>query len=316
MNDRNRSGFTLVELLVVIAIIGILIALLLPAVQAAREAARRTQCGNKLSQLILAVHNYELAHAMLPYGVVNAVGPILNQPQGYHISWVARILPFIEEPNAFRQLDFSVGAYDPKNLPVRRLTISTLLCPSSGAPDVGRSCYAACHHDVEAPIDVDNHGAFFLNSRISFEDVSDGSSQTIFLGEKLILQSDNDLGWLSGTRSTLRNTGSRINAGLGSPPPTLAPWEIGLPEQESGAAAPAGAATAQVTEGNGGDPRGAAAQNPNVLTIVGGFGSHHAGGALFAFGDGSVQFLSESILPPVYQQLGHRADGKLLDDAW
>ncbi len=122
MNRPRPSAFTLVELLVVIAIIGILIALLLPAVQAAREAARRTQCMNNVSQLILAIHNYEMAHEVFPAGVVNAKGPILNRPQGYAISWVARILPYIEQNNAFRSLDFSVGAYAPKNWPVRVMT--------------------------------------------------------------------------------------------------------------------------------------------------------------------------------------------------
>jgi len=80
MNSRRTNGFTLVELLVVIAIIGILVALLLPAVQAAREAARRSQCQNHLSQLILAVHNYEMAHQVFPPGTINPTGPIVNVP--------------------------------------------------------------------------------------------------------------------------------------------------------------------------------------------------------------------------------------------
>ncbi len=76
------------------------------------------------------------------------------------------------------------------------------------------SSYAGCHHDVEAPIDVKNHGVFFLNSRITRDDITDGTSFTIFFGEKKI--QDDDLGWLSGTRATLRNTGAAINATAGS----------------------------------------------------------------------------------------------------
>ena len=76
---------------------------------------------------------------------------------------------------------------------------------------VGVSSYAACHHDVEAPIDVENHGVFYLNSSIRHEDIPDGSSYTIFVGEKRI--ASQDLGWLSGTRATLRNTGTPLNAG-------------------------------------------------------------------------------------------------------
>jgi prepilin-type N-terminal cleavage/methylation domain-containing protein/prepilin-type processing-associated H-X9-DG protein len=324
MNRPRPSAFTLVELLVVIAIIGILIALLLPAVQAAREAARRTQCMNNLSQLILAVHNYEMAHEVFPAGVVNAKGPILNRPQGYAISWVARILPFIEENNTFRAIDFSVGAYAPKNRPVRVMTINTLICPSDPTALQGRSSYAGCHNSVEAPIDTNNNGVLILNQFLRSEDLQDGASQTIFLGEKITLQSDNDLGWLSGTRATLRNTGSRINVGIGKPKATTAPW---LEDPAAGLTGAAGAADGGSADGKSDKTREAAAAEASPpdqgkeggkatnakLLAVGGFGSYHPGGANFAMGDGSVKYLSESISPPIFQQLGDRDDGKLLD---
>ncbi len=124
------KGFTLVELLVVIAIIGILIALLLPALQAAREAARRSQCANQLVQLGLAMHTYEHAHGYFPPGVIDKQGPIRNVPSGYHMSWVTQILPYIEEGNTYRHIDFKQGAYARKNAPARAVVIGVLICPS------------------------------------------------------------------------------------------------------------------------------------------------------------------------------------------
>jgi len=297
MKRQNMRGFTLVELLVVIAIIGILIALLLPAVQAAREAARRMQCTNNLVQLGLALANYDAAHETLPPGVVNPEGPIRNVPKGYHMSWLVQVLPYIEEQVTFKYVDFSVGAYDKKNAPVAGAEISIFVCPSDPGPyrgpyrDEGRwpASYAGCHHDVEAPIDADNHGVFFLNSSIRAMDIPDGASHTIFAGEKQ-LDAD-DLGWMSGTRSTLRNTGTMINM---------------TPRVEN-----AGDTFGSVGEAIAGQ----AAEGPQAAgddLAVGGFSSYHPGGANFLFGDGSVRFLSESMANDVYEQLGHRADGKLL----
>ena len=208
---RNSSrGFTLVELLVVIAIIGILIALLLPAVQSAREAARRMQCVNNLSQLGLALQSYEAACEVLPPGVVDAKGPIFNGPEGYHLSWIVQILPYMEQGVAYKHIDFDFGAYAKENRPVAEIQISTLRCPSSASYGPGSVEYAGCHHDVEKQIDVDDHGMFFLNSSLRTREVPDGASHTIFVGEKVDDQIP-CLGWMSGTRATLRNTGVPIN---------------------------------------------------------------------------------------------------------
>jgi prepilin-type N-terminal cleavage/methylation domain-containing protein len=211
----HATGFTLVELLVVIAIIGVLVALLLPAIQAAREAARRTQCANQLAQLIVAVHNYEMAHSLYPPGTIEAQGPIQNHSWGYHHNWIIQLLPYMEQSAKYNHIDRSVGVYHPNNFPVRILTMGTLICPSQASATDGYSSYAAVHHDVEAPIDANNNGVFFLNSRIGYQDVKDGSAWTIFLGEKLIEQGD--LGWMSGTNATLRNTGATpVGSGWGT----------------------------------------------------------------------------------------------------
>ncbi len=296
MKLANRRGFTLVELLVVIAMIGILIALLLPAVQASRETARRVRCVNNLAQLGMALHNYEAGYEVLPPGVVNPNGPIHNAPNGYHMSWLVQVLPYIEEEVTYRHVDFSAGVYDPKNQVVRRVKIRSFLCPSDtsglSGSGVGNGAaaianYAGCHHDVEAPIDQDNHGVLFLNSRIGSRDVTDGASHTLYVGEKRI--DETDLGWMSGTRATLRNTGS---------PPD---WPAATP------------LAANRMEGTA-DERPVTPLAPDL--VVGGFSSWHPGGANFLMGDGAAQFIASTIDASVFQQLGHRADGKLFSQPY
>jgi len=291
MYTRRRFGFTLIELLVVIAIIGILIALLLPAIQACREAARRITCVNNLTQLGVALQHYQAAHEVLPPGTIDQKGPIRSVPKGYHMGWLVQLLPYVEEGVTFKNVDFSVGVYDKKNGPVRGLGIALFRCPSySGArvappeePLTSVSNYAGCHHDVEAPIDQDNHGVLFLNSHISSRDITDGTTHTIFLGEKL--GGRWDLGWMSGTRATLRNTGGPIGA-------TGEDGGPGWDEAEKPGAA-----------GDG-----------KAQLYVGGFASEHPAVSNFLFGDGAVHSLSDSTTPAVLQQLGHRADGKLLTE--
>jgi prepilin-type N-terminal cleavage/methylation domain-containing protein/prepilin-type processing-associated H-X9-DG protein len=211
MNPTRRQAFTLVELLVVIAIIGVLVALLLPAIQAAREASRRASCANTMRQLIVGLHHYEFANESFPPGVTNPTGPVRNLPAGDHLSWVARILPEIDEPARFNHVDATTGAYHQRNNDVRQKGFPLLICPSWGGDEAPVSCYAGVHHHVEAPIDDDNTGVLYLNSRVTRDDIKDGSTYTIAIGEKLprLFQ---DLGWMSGTPATLRNTGSSLNA--------------------------------------------------------------------------------------------------------
>ncbi len=120
---RRRAAFTLVELLVVIAIIGILIALLLPAVQAAREAARRSQCSNNLKQIGVALHNYVDANKSLPFGSIYFYASTPN-------IWTVAILPFIEEQPLYDQVNFNKSVFDPANASVANYAVSTFICPS------------------------------------------------------------------------------------------------------------------------------------------------------------------------------------------
>jgi prepilin-type N-terminal cleavage/methylation domain-containing protein/prepilin-type processing-associated H-X9-DG protein len=325
-NSASR-GFTLVELLVVIAIIGVLVALLLPAIQYAREAARRMTCANNLSQLIVAVNHYEMAHSFYPPGTIDAKGPILNARAGYHHNWLVQTLPYLEQENVWNAVDKSKSIYHAKNAPILTFTSSRMfLCPSQGGGGGTTSDYAACHHDTESPIDVDNNGIFFLNSRMQYRDVKDGSSNTIFLGEK---QNDfGDFEWCSGTRGTLRNTGWTINArtpamAMGTPgaPAGATPADpLDVPGLESDKKPAEPAATIKgvdettVRKGKAGGKAARLAVTIGGPLYVGGFSSAHPQGAQFAFGDGSVRYLSQMTSATVLQQLGHRADGKLTPD--
>jgi prepilin-type N-terminal cleavage/methylation domain-containing protein/prepilin-type processing-associated H-X9-DG protein len=287
---RRRAGFTLIELLVVIAIIAVLIALLLPAVQAAREAARRAQCVNNLVQISVATQNYESAHEMLPPGVVNPTGPVANTAKGYHVSWIVQILPYIEQANAFKKVNFRTGVYAAENGTVRMHQMNSFLCPSDGGPSTNGGAalnnYVACHNDSEAPIDRTNKGVFYLNSNTRYEDITDGSSCTIFFGERLRIPTD--LGWMSGTNATLRNAGTPVN---GKNPMLVASFTEDEEEKEK-------------VEAQTGDV--------DANLVVGGFGSRHPGGANFAFGDGSVRFLKNTMSLRVFRRLANRADGELV----
>jgi hypothetical protein len=154
------------------------------------------------------------------------------------------------------------------------------VCPSDWnlIETIGATSYAGCHHDAEAPIDVDNNGVLFLNSRIRHRDVRDGVSNTLFVGE--YLNSAGSLGWASGTRWSLRNAGGGITG------PTT---------RTRGSAAQAAL-----------PPEGTA-----EVLAVGGFSSTHAGGAHFAVGDGSVRFVNQNINPAAYKNLINRGDGEL-----
>lgn len=282
--DRRRRAFTAIELLVVIAIIAVLIALLLPAVQQARETARRMQCKNNLFQLSLALHNYYQSHQVFPPGSINDTGPIRDDQQGYQFGWIPQILPYLDERLAYQQLDFTQSAHAPRNVTVAKYTPPVLICPSMATAGL---CYVGVHHDQEAPIDVDNNGVLFLNSSIRYRDISDGRHSTLMLGES------RGASWQLGTGASLRNAGS-VKISQAELYPGRADYYSGE------VAAPQDAA---VDEGAG---------PTDPLLKVGGFGSSHVDGSNFALCDGSVRFISTRIDADVFRNLANRADGNLI----
>ena len=287
--QHYAGGFTLVELLVVISIIGILVALLLPAVSAAREAARQAQCLNNMTQLGLALHNFEYHFEVLPPGVTNPDGPIRNEAQGIHVSWIVKILPYMDQRPVFQRFEQEAGAYAAENSEARAASIPTLRCPVDllvRKPNdaVQLTSYAGCHHDREAPIDEDNNGLLFLNGSVRYSDIFDGSANTILVGESI--GGKDNLGWASGTRATLRNTGSFV-------------------QNRRFLNDVSGATQSVVVD------RSAV----NTELYVGGFGSFHAGDiANFSLADGSVRAISASIDPDIFRLLGNRADGEIMKD--
>jgi hypothetical protein len=236
-------------------------------------------------QLNLAVHDYMFTFEALPAGVTDTKGPIRNEPQGLHVSWIVQILPYMEELTLARLFDDSAGAYAAENAEVRATSISILMCPSNPGErtdetdKIAYSSYAGCYNDVEEPIDVDNRGLLFLNSKVRYDEIYDGSSKTLLLSEKL--NTPNDLGWVSGTRATLRNT-SKIE------------------ERQPRFGQPAAGEE---------DP---AKQEVADSLYVGGFGGYHPGVVNAALADGSARAISETIEPAILQLLGNRADGKIV----
>jgi len=197
---RRRRGFTLVELLVVIAIIGILVALLLPAIQAAREAARRTECANKMKQIGLALHNYHDTFSKFPPDAIwlgTTGGQVVPTPRERNFTWIALLLPFMEQQALHEEIDFSIPAYnqqvtgaDGQQVDLWRVQLGAFTCPSDTDTECnkgwGMSSYGgAAGWDGHRRMlnDRPRAGIFSLLDSATLSKVKDGTSNTIMVGE-------------------------------------------------------------------------------------------------------------------------------------
>ena len=170
---RHRSGFTLIELLVVIAIIAILIGLLLPAVQKVRDAAARAQCQNNLKQIGLACHSYHDTFTAFPPGVDDK-----------HFSAAAKLLPYIEQGNLYKAIDFKKPADDKANETARQAIIKTYLSPLDPLPGGPGASNYLFNAGSKYPL-KGNDGLFYLDSKVKLADITDGTSNTLLTGETL-----------------------------------------------------------------------------------------------------------------------------------
>jgi prepilin-type N-terminal cleavage/methylation domain-containing protein/prepilin-type processing-associated H-X9-DG protein len=313
---RQRPAFTLVELLVVIAIIGILVALLLPAVQAAREAARRSSCSNNLKQYGLAIHNHHDTKNTMPEGGNNWANP--------QVSWQVRLLPFAEQAPLYDQLKLDGSIDAPQQVlssgkPAREHKVPFARCSSDNSEDmIGgwfQTSYSGslgsqrtpsadgnCHPYLSIAEKQADHGNTLSMSDLSgpfgrlargckFAEVTDGLSNTIFVGEILPGCHDHTGGF----------------------------WQYnGMGNAHASTSVPINNMTtcfnsqAEAT-GKGGvtHPQ---CYNKSNWNFSWGFRSRHPGGAQFLLGDGSVRFLAQTVDHTTYQRLGGKADGNPLGD--
>ena len=309
---KYKFGFTLVELLIVIAIIGILAGLLLPAIQQARESARRASCTSNLAQVGMALNGYQLAFRHYPAGSVNDIGPITNIPIGFHHSWIVSLLPFMDEQLTYKNVDHISSIYAASNVKIRTRSIGILQCPSE--PN-GRafSSYAGIHHGSETPIDKDNSGILFLNSRIRSDDIEDGSTYTAIVGEKKI--EVGDLGWSSGTRASLRNMGpipknpvkkSFGSVGRGFPPGVSVDGSYMSPAAQPKIDSRPPESWIDLSD----IPQIEGASSPALA--VGQLSSNHVPGVNVLMADGAVEFMSNSVDATTRSNIGNRNDGNLV----
>jgi prepilin-type N-terminal cleavage/methylation domain-containing protein len=335
--QTNRRGFTLVELLVVIAIIGILVALLLPAVQAAREASRRSACGNNLKQIALAWHNYaDINKQRLPRTankVVRAADGSVADGNWNSYSALTMVLPFIEQSNVFNQLRWDQWHYDnsgsPGSLTVIRSRIPAFLCPSDpdfpSSSETGQTNYAVSEgSSVGWTVDNNGNGMFDRNRYKGFNDVTDGLSNTIMMGE--IIKGDNNNGQytvvsdvikgqsLSGYPLTFWSQAQLDTYGAGcasgsSNHNSFAGHRWAAPGNYNAAfncLAPPNWRYPACMECSGcgqGDSRGVFPSR-----------SRHPGGSQHAMGDGSVRLITGTINLQTYQALGSCNGGDIVNE--
>jgi prepilin-type N-terminal cleavage/methylation domain-containing protein/prepilin-type processing-associated H-X9-DG protein len=298
----RQSGFTLIELLIVITVIGVLIALLLPAVQAARDSARRFQCSNNLKQVGLALLNYHAHRKALPPGYVSDVSST-GVETGPGWGWMAHLLPHLEQTALANSIDYRRPIESPVNKAAREQLVSVLLCPSnelvsptwpaevrdaSGNP-MSEICQVAfCPYmgvygstDTVEPGD----GLFFRNSKVRFQDIGDGTSKTLAVGERSY--NLGDATWVGAV------TGASMY-------PDSYDKKVAAPHLK-----PSSAMILSHTGYNKG---------PNAkYSEINQFFSLHRTGVNFLYADGHVVFMPETIEYSVYRAMATRAGSEVVN---
>lgn len=289
----KRRGFTLIELLVVIAIIAILVALLLPAVQQAREAARRSTCKNNLKQLGIAMHNYHDTHRVFPPGYFagfNETGGTWNYRR---IGWMQMILPYIEQGPLFDQFQPQRQAQAlPWAWTGRDSVIPVLSCPSDPAAGKVTSHgfhgnYVGCqgNQGMTSGNQRNMNGMFFVESRINMADIGDGTSNSIMMGEILLVKDANDRRgryFITGWNTANVTFAAFLNPNSDQP-------DLGR-----------STATTGIIDS---PPWSPASNNTGTARLVA--RSRHRGGAQFGMADGAVRFISENVDNLTYQRIGN-----------
>lgn len=324
----RRRGFTLIELLVVIAIIAILIALLLPAVQQAREAARRSECKNKLKQIALAAHNYVETHGMFPPGAVNGASDP-NDPNGKNGSgtpgiggpWICFLLPQLEKRNLYANFQKIVderpevvdwfGHSFYSATPIGNTRIAIMDCPSHPGNDelmangtnmehLARGNYAACYgkggYGVQSTRNGAIGGVFGNNSNTRIRDLTDGTSNTIAFSElRHRLPGGTSTGDIRGLWGYATMGGNVFSTQTG--PNSTVRDQIWGCREDIGEGLPCGP--------------GSNSDYPNLFAAA---RSYHTGGVQVAFADGSARFVSENVSLGIWQALGSRSGKEVIGE--
>lgn len=301
-SSRFTRGFTLVELLVVIAIIGILVALLLPAVQAAREAGRRSQCINNQKQVVLGLHNYH--DTLKGFPASHYFNTSSNQNES---TWITHITPFIEQQTLFNQItnwNACFGCYPTGNAGVDLMIstkIPTFLCPSDPDAVAGNNGYAKgnylCNTGI-GPMEIDGigttggpKGVFIRNRAGRMADMVDGTSNTVMIAE--VIKVDNAADW-RGVMHYPEGSAYQHNRTPNSPTPD----ELRSSMCQTMTYAPCIGS-------------GASFSNRNLILTA---RSRHPGGVIGGLGDGSVRFFANTINLATWNNLGIAADGNVLGE--
>ncbi len=269
----RRTGFTLIELIVSIAIMGVLIALLIPAVQATRNTARRTQCKSHLRQLGQGLHLYHDVNRCFPPGSY-VMGPSFPMQSGW--GWGAAILPYIEQTALYRQVDFGLRTGDDANRSLIAMPIPMFRCPSEIGPEtINCEPANASAYQLAAGNYCGSEGVLSAMSRTRIADITDGTAATLLLGERV------------------------VQPGGASLPPFTSAWcgQVAFANDYDLRSVPYLAPSSE-------HPINASLTDPLC------FGSRHPNGANFVLVDGSVVYLAESIDSDVFLALGTAAGGE------